>query len=475
MGSVAVGTVVLIMISTVVVLGSTALLAVYLGRRTKSNEDWAVGGRQLPIYVIVGTQYATAMGGGILVAHVGIGYSSGWSTVTYGLLVSIGIAALAIIAKWLREQEFTTVPDILEKIYGFNKFVLVVAALMTIVVPFGWMCTQLVAFGKLFSSITGIPMHLLMVAFAVITLAYVLPAGLTSVAWTDFIFGCFMVAMSLFSAVFAINLGGGWATIASKVPAQIVQFPTGMGAVGASTVALWSLAILPGTLTNQMYYQRIYAIDNIKYVRTSLIISALVILTADIWAGIIGLVVRSAKPGLAPEMAAGWFLTQLPPWFLALYSGFVVATIMSTIDSGVQSVVVNLTRDIYQKLINPQANDKQLLWLSRTLSIVMTFLSLILAIAWPEALGWLVATYAYSAAALLFPIFLGYFLKDKGFLTPQGAIGGMVGGFLGCAWGQMNKVPIPYVAYGLIGSLVGLLLISALTRKSHYGQMAANR
>ncbi|NPV81921.1 MAG: sodium:solute symporter family protein, partial [Firmicutes bacterium] len=437
--------------------------------------DWAVGGRKLPIYVIVGTQYATAMGGGILVAHVGIGYSSGWSTITYGLLVSIGIAFLAVIAKWLREQEFTTVPDILEKIYGFNRFVLIVAALMTIIVPFGWMCAQLVAFGKIFSSITGIPMQILMVIFAVITLAYVLPAGLTSVAWTDFVFGCFMVAMSLFSALFAIRRGGGWSTIVGKVPAQIAQFPAGMGAVGAFTVALWSLAILPGTLTNQMYYQRIYAIDNVKYVRTSLIISALVILTADIWAGVVGLAVRSMQPGLASEMASGWFLTQLPTWFLALYSGFIVATIMSTIDSGVQSVVVNLTRDIYQKLINPHADDKKLLWLSRTLSVVMTFLSLILAIAWPQALSWLVATYAYSAAALLFPIFLGYFLKNANFLTPQGAVGGMIGGFIGCAWGQINKVAIPYVAYGLTGSLLGLLLVSAMTRKSYYSRIAANR
>ena len=472
--TVSLSSIILIVISTIIVLGGTSLVAILIGRKKKSQEDWAVGGRSLPIYVIVGTQYATAMGGGILVAHVGIGYGSGWSALSYGLLVSGGIAFLAVIAKWLREQNFTTVPDIIARFYGDNKVLLVLASVGSILVPFGWMCTQLVAFGKLYSAITGLSVPLLMTIFAIISLAYVLPSGLSSVAWTDFIFGCLMLCMTLFSVYFVMKLGGGWANIVAKAPPEITAFPGGMKAVGWATIALWSLSILPGSLTNQMYYQRIFAIDKVKLVRTSLIISAIVILTADVWASFMGIAIRSLKPGLAPELASGWFLTQVPAWFLALFSAFLCATIMSTIDSGIQSVAVNMTTDIYHKLVNKKATDKDLTKYSRIFSAASVALALALALWYPQALGWLVATYAYSAAVLLFPIFMGYFFRNTKVLNAQGAIASMVGGVIGCAIATVLKIKIPYVAYGLVGSLVCLFLVSYLTKKQSSKLRASN-
>ena len=472
--------VVLIMVSTAIVLGATSLFAIYLGRRTKSADDWNVGGRSLPFYVIVGTQYATAMGGGVLVAHVGIGYKSGWSVLTYGLLVAGGIAFFALLAPWLRKQNFTTLPDVLERFYGTNRFLKAVTAFACIIVPFGWIATQLVAFAKIFTAITGISMPILMCGFAVISVLFVIPAGLTSVAWTDFVFGLIMLAMSLFSAIYAVEMSGGWDKVVATVPASLISLPEGMFAVGGTTVALWCLAILPGTLTNQLYYQRIFAIQNVNLVRWSLVSSALVFFTAEIWAGFMGMSILTANPSLSPEQAAGWFLTQVPVWFLALYAGFVAATIVSTIDSAIQSSVVNMTHDIYKKLINPEVSDGKMLVLSRWLSVVVTAIALIWAIAWPEALGWLVASYAYSASVLLFPLFLGYFMRDSNFLTPQGAIAGMICGLVGCGIGQamggkVAGLSMPYVAYGLIASLAGLLVVSILTRRTAAAEPAVGQ
>jgi len=457
-------TVFLIIASTTVVMVLASALSIYLGRRTASSEDWAVGGHDLPTYVVVGTQYATAMGGGILVGLVGIGYSSGWSVITYGLWPVVGILTFTFLAPWLRQQNFATLPDVFAKLYGPKPFLLALVSLACIVVPFGWVATQLVAFGKLFSGLTGLPMPVLMIAMAVVGLILVMPAGLTSVAWTDFIFGCLMLAMSMASLVFAFDLASGWSGVRDNVPPEIVAFPDALGAAGNGTILLWALAILPGTLTNQMYYQRIYAIRNVRKARVSLVASAIVIFSSILWAALVGLAIRAAQPGLEPELAAGWFLAQLPPWFLALYAGFIAATIVSTIDSAVQSATVNLTRDVYQKLIRPEASDKQLLNLSRVLAVVVTALATTWAIAWPEALGWLVATYAYSASGLLFPLFVGYACRHTEWLTPQGAIGGVLSGFAGSAAAHAAGTEIPYVAFGLTSSLVGLLVVSFATR-----------
>ena len=96
---------------------------------------------------------------------------------------------------------------------------------------------------------------------------------------------------------------------------------------------------------------------------------------------------------------------------------------------------------------------------------MVTTLAVILALTFPHALKWLVATYAYSSSALLCPIFVGYFMKDNNFLTVEGAIGSMFCGALGCFIGTKLNTPILYVAFGLIGSFLGLIIISGLTKK----------
>ena len=60
----------LVLASTVLVMLIGFGIAFYFQRRTKTAEDWAMGGRSLPSYVIVFTQFATLVGGGVLVGHV---------------------------------------------------------------------------------------------------------------------------------------------------------------------------------------------------------------------------------------------------------------------------------------------------------------------------------------------------------------------------------------------------------------------
>lgn len=448
-----------IVFSTVLLLLAAAVFSFWIGRKQKDSEDWIVGGRSLPTYVVAGTQFATGMGGGVLVAHVGIGYSAGWSALTYNLIYSIGIVLLVILVNWLKEQNFSTMPDVIKKIYGNNKFLMSLVTLMSIVVPFGWLCTQLVAFGNLFSSITGLPFSMLIIVFAAISLAFVIPGGLKSVAWTDFIFGCVMIVMGILSAICAFNLSGGWDKISSNVPEKMLSFPQGMGAVGLTTLVFWVLSILPGALTNQMSYQRIYAAKSAKVAKKAIVIAAIIGLASGIWASLIGISIRSMNPYLEnSELASGWFLTQIPLWFLSLYSAFIIATIMSTVSSALQSVVVNITKDIYESYINPDVGEEKIVKLSKIMSIVVIGLAVFLALYYPQALGWLVATYAYSASGLLVPIIGGFLLKRTQILNLHGAIGSIVAGVLCAGTAHIIGTNIPYVTFGLIGSLVGLFV-----------------
>ena len=123
---------------------------------------------------------------------------------------------------------------------------------------------------------------------------------------------------------------------------------------GFATTALWFIAATPGMMTNQMTLQRVCAANSAKNARRTLIGGGILIAGIELWVVVVGNACRVLNPGLAPEDASGWFLTQIPTWVLALFSGFIATTILSTTDSALQSVSVNLTQDIYKQCINPK-------------------------------------------------------------------------------------------------------------------------
>ncbi|MDJ1132065.1 sodium:solute symporter family protein [Streptomyces iconiensis] len=453
------GQIVAIVLASLLIIALGALLSMYFGKRAKNSDDWLAAPESLPLGVVVITQFATAVGGGVLIAHVGIAYSSGWSVFAYEGCVLLGFLGLAVVARWLRQQRFTTVPDIISKLFGNSRPVTAVAGIAALIVPFGWLATQFVAFAKLFGELTGIPSPVLILTIMVGSLIFVLPGGLTSVVWTDFVFGIFKIVMSLIVAGYAVYLAGGWGGITEKVPENLWR-PSGITAAGGEQIWLWVAAIVPGTLTNQLYFQRVFATKKVSDARRGLVLSGMTILIGGLYAGCIGLAVRAMNPGLSnPEDAAGWLITRLPAVLLVVYGAFLVATIVSTTGAALQSVVANLIRDLYQNVFGRTRGDRATVSLSRMFTAVVALLAAGLAIAFPSALDWLVASYAYSAATLAAPIFVGYLLRGRFTLRPVMALGGMVAGIAGCAAAQLIGTTVPYAVYGISASILALLVL----------------
>ena len=289
----------LVLASTVLVMLIGFGIAFYFQRRTKTAEDWAMGGRSLPSYVIVFTQFATLVGGGVLVGHVGIGYSYGLAPLAYATCGIAGLLLMMIAAGWFRKNHFATIPDIFLKLYGENKVLMILATLMAVIVPFGWIASQIVSFGKMYAAITGLDTTVLIIAFAVICMLFTIPAGFNSVAWSDFIFGLMMLILCCITGYQAIHLGGGWEHIVQSFPEQErVAFPGGIMGAGLSTTLLWFVAATPGMMTNQMSIQRVCAADSTKSARKVLWLSSIIIVALEIWVVVIALTCRALQPEL---------------------------------------------------------------------------------------------------------------------------------------------------------------------------------
>lgn len=450
-----------IIVYSIVIIGIGFMITYVISKKNQGSESWINGGRSLPLYVTIGTQFAAIMGGGFVVAHVGIGYNYGWSVLTYGIIMASIFFVLCFIADWLRKENFNTIPDILEKLYGKNRALALFATLSAMIVPFGWLCTQLVAFSKLFSSVLGMNSTVLILIFATLCLIFVLPAGLASVAWTDFFFGCMMLVITIMSVFFLLDMTGGFSEIIANVPAELTSFPKGLSLVGWGTIILWFTSVIPGGITNQLAIQRICAIKDVKSVKKSLIITGIIIILVELWSVITGIGVRSLMPGIEGEMATGWFLSQIPKWFMGLFSGFLMVSIISTVNGSIQSVVVSVSQDLFQKVF-PLKEGTNTLLITRISAVIVTYTAALLAILYPQALQWLILSYGLSAVILLAPIYLGYLLRDSMELNYKGAILSMGVG-IGCMLLTKAFLPsIPFTLPGIGGSAFTLYMYHAL-------------
>ena len=460
-------TTIAIVVATVLVILATIIPTYIITNKKQTTEDdWAIADRSLPLYVVVGTQFASAMGGGVLVAHVGNAFTNGVGHFLYGVLASLPFICIMYLAKWLRRHNYTTIPEILRTFTNDNKAVTVIAALMTLIVPYGWVTSQITAFGNIYANLTGIDYNLLCVLFAVIALLFVMPSGLKTVAWTDFLFACFMCVICVICVIYATIMGGGWSQISASLNAQDPNLLSFTGSlvdnIGVSAAMLWIFAVLPGGLTNQIYFQRVCAIDDEKKVNKSLVLSAIASTLSFVWAAHMGLTIRSINPD-AGSGATAWFMGQLPLVLMALFAALVFATMMSTTSSGVQTAVMNITRDILP-IVAPNLDDKKTLRISRILSLALMVLAILMCLVFTDTLTWLTATYAFSAATLACPIFVSYAFRKKKFITTQGVVAGMLAGLVGCTVGMVLETTISYAAVGVGFSFVAMIVVCAATR-----------
>lgn len=456
-----------IIITTIIVVAATLLPTYIISKRKKTtNEEWTVANRELPIYVVIGTQFASVIGGGVMVGHVGNAYSFGVGHLIYGVLMVMPLIILMVLAKWLRKNQFSTIPDIIKHYTGGkSKALNILAAVATMLFPFGWITSQITAFANIYNQITGLDYTMLCVIFAALALLFVMPAGLKTVAWTDFIFACFIGGLMVIIMIVSTSQAGGLAAVQASVDPSMLSLGASAKAIGINTVLLWFFSIMPGGVTNQIYYQRICAMENEKKVNKSLLISAIVSFIAFAWAVYMGVVIKGMNPNLeAASGATGWLMTQLPVPITACFCAALFAAMMSTVSSGVQSIVVNVTRDIVPA-VKPDVTDKQSLNLARLLSFILVAFSLIMCLFFTDTLTWLVATAGLSASMLLCPIFVSYLLRKKNFITNAGIAAGMLFGLVGGVIGMILKTKINYAALGILFSLIGMLVVSVATKK----------
>src|SRR5699024_7708145 len=182
--------------------------------------------------------------------------------------------------------------------------------------------------------------------------------------------------------------------------------------------------------------------------------------------GLIGVVLL---PGVDSDLV---FTRMIMEYMLTGVVGIVfvvlIAAVMSTGDSILNTASTIFTRDIYQKFINPHATDKQLLNLAKWSTLVVGAGGIAVALMIPNVFDLMVFIFDLWAPSIVPVIAISLMLgkaKER-VISPYSAIPAMSAGIVvSLVWNYVLSEPfgVPSLIAGILANLITLLVVHKLT------------
>lgn len=374
-------------------------------RQVKTQADFAVAGRRLTPWVLVGTMLATWIGTGSILGNAGKTYQTGAAAFILPLGGVLGIALLTRIAGRVRRYEAYTVPEIIGQRFGeLPRLLAVVALVLAYLVIVSY---QFNAGGAVLETIlTGpggrplISSQTATILAAIFIVTYTMLAGLLSVAYTDVWNGVLMTAALLIALpVLWVKAGGAdgmAAAFAASGRAQHMQF---WGVLTPLQVVNFCLPSFLLVLGDANMYQRFSASRDARGARraTALLVAAVALIEL--------LIIAAAwvSSSLIPDAGNGrQVLIHAAARFLPLGLGAVMLTtivgiIISTADSYLLVPATTLIHDVYASRVDPRASERRVVLVSRLLVLALGFLAYLVSRGFAESTGFFErALYAYT-------------------------------------------------------------------------------
>jgi SSS family solute:Na+ symporter len=448
-------------------LGVLVALGAFQARRAKTGDDFLVAGRTLPWHVLVFTLLATWIGSGSLFGGAGLGYRAGFPGLWQSAGAWTGIALVYFLAHRVRRIAKYTMPDILELRYGATARVL--GTLVVVIAYTTIAAYQFRGGGRLLNIVAGVDPGtgaLITMAFCV---TYTALAGMLSVAYLDIGNGVAMLVGVGLAVLYLISHAGGVGPAFSALrPDQVSVFGTLHPWQDAFALFLPTMLLLMGEAN---MYQKFFSAKDERNARLAVIawiVGTIVVETLIVSVGVFGSV---TIPGLDTAESESIVLrvaqTTLPAALGVLLMCGAGAIIVSTANSFLLTPASALMRDVYQKVINPAATDRQILFLTRTFVIVLGLLGFVALQFFTTILE--MALWAYTMyGASITPALLAAFLWPR--VTRAGGVASIAAGMITtlgweiyarAAGGYPLELDTVYPA--LFMSLVALFGVSLLT------------
>ncbi|MHC4509416.1 MAG: sodium:solute symporter family transporter [Planctomycetota bacterium] len=373
-------------IVVVAYLAGIMLLGLYFKRYVHSSQDYFLAGKSLPFWAIGMSIVVSDIGAQDFVGVSGQAYRFGISVGNFDWIGSVPAMLLGafIFIPYFWKAGLYTIPEYLGRRY--NDYVRTLAAVTWIVFFAFNLGIIFWASAKLLNTLMGWPYWQSIIITAGVVGFYTFCGGLTAVVLTDVIQMIIMFVGGAAIVILGLYRVGGWDALVDKITAQGVSFqdyfkliqPTDTKTPFPWTGILFGLTFVMANaymIGNQAIVQRCLAAKSEWDAKASMIWGAFLkmfIPVLVLFPGLIAIVLHpgledgdTAFPLLVKELLpAGWGIVGL--MFAALLAG-----LMSSIDSMLNSTATLWTKDIYEKYIKKEASDRHYLLVGRIATIVL--------------------------------------------------------------------------------------------------------
>ena len=432
-----------------VVLGYPLILlgvSLWRSRTVKSHDDFMVAGRTVPVALLVGTLVCTWIGSGSLFGGAGLAFRDGIAELWFSFGGWVGLAVAFFIAGRVRRIAQYTVPDLLEQRY--NATARILGTIATILAYVTIAAYQFRGGGWILSIVTdgGISPTTGMYITAATIVAFTAAAGMVSIVTVDIFNGIVITLAVLLALPYMIFEVGGIGQVVANLPQGHLKPLGGHNPLWVLGVAMPTFLLILG---ESGMYQKFFSAKDEHAARKAvlgMVVGIVVIETALALLAIVGrayapdLIEQTSVVGRAASETVILYIARhgLPVIGAAVLLAAAVAIVLSTGNTFLLVPSTNVSRDIYQRFINPNASDNWMLGVQRVSIVLFGLFGLLLLTQFDTVLA--MALYAYSlVGASLTPALLAAFLWKR--VTPQGGVACIAGG---------------------LGSIIGISVLSRL-------------
>ncbi|HEX4953975.1 MAG TPA: sodium:solute symporter family protein [Thermoanaerobaculia bacterium] len=452
-------------------------VSIWRGRGVKTQEEFMVAGRSASALFLVATLICTWIGSGSLFGGAGRAFREGFSALWMSAGAWVGIAIVYFLAPKVRRIAQFTVSDILEMRY--TPLARLLGTLSIIIAYLTIAGYQLIGGGRLISLVTDLTPQQGQWITCGAVVVFVIFAGMRSILALDLINGILIILGIAIAAPIALSLAGGWGGLTSTLPETHFTVTGSKGIWPALGLFFPTFFLLLGE--SSMYQKFMSAKDEhaARKAVIGMIIGVIVIETLLDTTAIFGaahywgdarfhLADGSFDQRMTETVILEMARHQLPVWAGVMLLAGAVAIIFSTATTFLMIPAGNVTRDIYQRFINPQASEKKILLVNRVMVLLLALVAILLTTRFTSILD--MALYAYTmVGAAVTPALLAAFLWKR--VTPlagtlsvgAGMLATVVFGILYEA--GLSKWDYDYIIYPAGGASILCLIVVSLLGK----------
>lgn len=369
-------------------LGVVMAIGYYASRRIKTSQQYFLGDRRFGKWVMIGQSFGTGTHAEMPVSLAGAVYTMGLSGIWFQWKNLFVTPFYWLLAPLFRRFRRTTMAEVFDDRYGpwmGAIYTLFALAFFTIN-----LASMLKGAAKVIDQAVGggVPVDGLVVGMTCVFVIYSFAGGLLATAWTDFVQGFLILALSFMLIPLGWDLVGGLAGMKAHLGPQMFAMATPSG-IGVGTIVVLTINGLVGIVAQPHLIAAVGTGKSETACRVGHFYGNMVKRVCTIGWALVGLMtaVLVAKGVFQvtelkdPEEAFGFACRHL---LFPGGIGLLIASLLAANMAGCSAFMVNsgamIANGVYRKYINRESSDRQALWTGRIGGVAVTMVAVLYAV-----------------------------------------------------------------------------------------------